>query len=300
MDNARQIRRPWRSWTVIALVLVGLALVQACGKSGSSTGPTSGSALQLKLRRAGGALLPAGCSGGNFKISAPGQPTITGALQGGQINVSLTVGVTYLIEVSGITCPGIPGQLSGSTTFTVPPGGGSSEIVINVSQVLGLSCSPSTVEPDEESTCTCDASSPGIPSITWTGSVNPKTGKSVGFKESTPGTYQVSCTINGIDTRSTAVTVEEPEAPPPPPPPPPATGSLNVTNTATGCCAIDGVTFSSPAIASISGLDVGQSVSRSNIPPGNYTATWCFGTTSSFTIQAGQTTQLNLNGNSCG
>src|SRR5687767_8171350 len=132
MDNP-QTRRPWRSWTVIALVLVGLALVQACGKSGSSTGPTASSALQLKLRRTGGAQLPAGCTGGTFAITAPGQPTITGNLgPDGQIAVQLTVGVTYTITVS-INCPPL-GLVTGSTTITVPPGGASGQIVINVSQ----------------------------------------------------------------------------------------------------------------------------------------------------------------------
>jgi hypothetical protein len=227
MDIARKTRRPWRSWTVIALVLVGLALAQACGKSGSSTGPSTNTALQLNLRRAGGALLPASCTGGTFVITAPGYPPLSGPLQGGQISVSLTVGLTYTITVSGITCAGIPGTLAGSTTFTVLPGGVTSEIVITVSQVLGVSCSPSTVAPNQASTCTCDASSLGNP-ITWTGPVNPKTGKTVTFKESNPGTYQVACTIVGIDTKQTAVTVQQPEAPPPPPPP--TTGTIEIFN----------------------------------------------------------------------
>ena len=109
----------------------------------------------------------------------------------------------------------------------MPPGGVTGEIVITVSKVLGLNCSPSTVASNQESTCTCNAQAAGTPSITWTGAVNPKTGKSVKFKESNPGTYQVTCTVNGVDTRSTSVTVQQPpEAPPPAPVQhlPPATG----------------------------------------------------------------------------
>ena len=218
MDNVRQPRRPWRSWSVIALVLIGLALVQACGKSGSSTGPTTTSSLQLKLRRAGGAQLPAGCTGGTFTVLGPGNNVLgTGNFgSDGKISVSLPVDQTVTIQVT-VFCP--DGQHTGSTTLNVVPGGVTGTIEINVSKVLGLSCSPPTVAPNQESTCTCNASAPGTPSITWTGPVNPKTGKTVKFKESNPGTYSVSCTVNGVDTQSTSVTVQAPEVPPPPPPP---------------------------------------------------------------------------------
>ena len=60
-----------RSWTAIALVLVALALLQACGDSGKGTGPSSGSAVQLKLRRVSGAEVPANC-GGVYSVSGPG------------------------------------------------------------------------------------------------------------------------------------------------------------------------------------------------------------------------------------
>jgi hypothetical protein len=216
LDIARLTRR---SWTVIALVLVGLALIQACGKSGSSTGPSANSALQLKLRRAGGALLP--CSGGTYVITAPGYPPLTGSFgQDGQINVQLTVGVTYTITVNAC-------GLTGSTVITVPPGGATGEIVIVVSKVLGLSCSPSTVAPGETSTCTCNVQSPGPANITWT-SVN-ATGSTAKFSNDNPGVYPITCTVNGVDTRSTTVTVEQPPAPPAV-----TTGTIRVTNTASG------------------------------------------------------------------
>jgi hypothetical protein len=59
------------------------------------------------------------------------------------------------------------------------------------------------------------------------------------------------------------------------------------------------VTFDSPAIATITNLAPGRSVTRSNIPPGNYTATPDCAQDIPFTIQAGQTTQVNVAGN-CG
>ena len=229
MDNARQTRRPWRSWGVIALVLIGLALVQACGKSGSSTGPSTTSSFQLKLRRAGGAELPGGCTGGTFTVFGFGNKVLATGNFGpdGKISLSLPVDQTVTMQVT-VFCP--DGQHTGSTTLNVVPGGVTGTIVINVSKVLGLSCSPSTVAPNQESTCTCNASAPGTPSITWTGPVNPKTGKTVKFKESNPGTYSVSCTVNGVDTQSTTVTVRSPEVLPPPLPPTPETGTIEIFN----------------------------------------------------------------------
>jgi hypothetical protein len=76
---------------------------------------------------------------------------------------------------------------------------------------------------------------------------------------------------------------------------------LRVTNTAApSCtfCTID-VTFSSPTIPTITNLAPGQSVARSNISPGNYTALPDCAQDIPFTIQAGQTTQVDVNGN-CG
>jgi hypothetical protein len=60
------------------------------------------------------------------------------------------------------------------------------------------------------------------------------------------------------------------------------------------------VTFSSPAIATITSIGGGQSVLRSNIPPGNYTASPDCAQDIPFVIQAGQTTQLNVDGSNCG
>jgi hypothetical protein len=222
MNQAIQPRRPCQWWSALALVLLALALVQGCGKSGSGTGPSSNSALQLKLRQTSGAQVP--CGGGTYVITAPGYPPLTGSFgQDGQINVQLTVGVTYTITVTAC-------GLTGSTVITVPPGGATGEIVITVSKVLGLSCSPSTIAPGGTSTCTCNVQSPGPANITWTG-VN-ASGPTASFSSNTPGTYPITCTINGVDTRSTTVTVKEPEPPPVPPvtPTQPTTGTIVIEN----------------------------------------------------------------------
>ena len=217
METARTTWTPWRSWAAIALVLVTLALVQACGESGRHTGPTTTSGLQLKIRRVGGAELPAGCTG-TYSVTGPGVNTQNAALPAdGRISFQGQLGQQYTISVQ-LSCPGL-GALGGEASVTVPPGGTKTEIVINVSKVLGVACSPSTVGPGESSTCRCDVQSPGPSSITWTG-VNSFSGATASFSNQNPGNYAVSCTINGIDTRSTTVTVKAPEAPPPPPPPP--------------------------------------------------------------------------------
>ena len=227
MDKARETRRPWRSWTAIALVLAALALAQACGQSGSRTGPstTSPAALQLKLRRAGGAELPPGCGGGTYSVTGPGYTTQGTFGSDGKITLQLNVGYEYTISITA-NCPPPVGSVSGSTTFLVPPGGTTATVVINVSKVVGLSCNPSTVDPGQTSTCTCDVQSVNGANITWTG-VN-ATGPTANFSNQTPNTYTISCTINGIDTRSTTVTVKAPEPPPPVAPPPPTTGTIRI------------------------------------------------------------------------
>lgn len=260
MENVRGIRRPWRSWTVIALVLVGLALVQACGKSGSSTGPTTTSALQLKLRRADGAQLPAGCSGGTFAVIGPGGNVLATGSFGpdGKISVPVPVGQQVTIQVT-VNCPG--GTLFGATQLVASAEGTTGEIVINVSRVLGLACA-SPVAPDQEATCTCNASAAGTPAITWTGSVNPKTGKTVKFKESTPGTYPVSCTVNGVDTQSTTVTVEALL------PPAPKNGFLRVRNVdQCGECGIDDLNITIDGVTVANGLSVGDPPVTSPVTP---------------------------------
>jgi hypothetical protein len=291
MEKAAATRRPWRSWTVIALVLAALALAQACGQSGHrSTGPTTSAALQLKLRRVDAAQIPQGCTG-SYDVTGPGVNIQDVPLPAnGNISFQGQVGQTYMITVT-LICPG--GTFIGSVDITVPPGGATGEVVVIVSKVLGISCSPSTVSPGQQSVCTCDVQSAGGANITWSG-VN-ATGPTANFSNQTPGTYTIACTINGVDTRSTTVTVQ---APPPPPPPPAATGSVRVTNPRTACCDAS-ATFSPPTIAPINNLRPGRSVLRNNVAPGSYTASGCSQTVP-FQVQAGQTTNISIDGAGCG
>src|SRR5262245_50763918 len=122
MDKERETRRPWRSWTVIALVLATLALAQACGQSGHrSTGPSTSSAFQLKLRRVDAAQIPQGCTG-TYSVTGPGVNTQNAPLPAnGSISFQGQVGQTYVITVT-LNC-GSQGTFSGSVDLTVPPGG---------------------------------------------------------------------------------------------------------------------------------------------------------------------------------
>lgn len=87
----------------------------------------------------------------------------------------------------------------------------------------------------------------------------------------------------------------------PTPPPAPTTGTLVVMNIASrSCCEIPTVTFSGPgSIAPVSDLAPGKSETRSSVPAGSYTAAWCGGPTP-FTVPAGATFTLALDGLDCG
>jgi len=180
----------------------------------------------------------------------------------------------------------------------VLPGGTSEVIEITVTELLGVECVPSTVAPGQPSRCTCDARFLTTPAFQWKG-VN-STGPTATFSSQTPGVYQISCSINGGDAKSTTVEVKAPEPPPEPAaPPPPRTGAVRVTNTAQStCCDLD-ATFTPRTIAPIPSLAPGRSVQRNNVAPGNYSAAGCFGIIP-FQVQAGQTTNLDIDGNLCG
>jgi hypothetical protein len=202
MDKLRMTGRPWRSWTAIAFVLLTLAVIQACD-SGRNTGPTTNSALQLKLHRVGGAEIPAGCTG-VYSVSGPGVNIQNAALPAsGQISFQGQVGQTYTVTVT-LSCGGQ--TLTGSAQITLQPGGNTATIELTVSKVTGVACSPNPVQPGQDSTCTCNVQSPGAPSITWTGAT-PTSGNQARFNNTTPGTYGVTCSVNGVANGSTSVTV---------------------------------------------------------------------------------------------
>jgi hypothetical protein len=253
MDTSRTARRPWRLWTGIVLVLAALALAQACGQSGSRTGPTTNTQLQLKLRRAGAAQIPKNCTG-KYSVSGPGKNIQNEPLPAdGQIIFQGQVGETYNITVT-LDC-GAQGTFAGGTSITLKPGDNEAEIVIAATKVDSVVCSPATVAPNQASTCVCNITSPTPANATWQGAA-PTGPTTATFSNSTPGTYEVRCAFAG------------------------ASASTNVTVTAnTGTIVIENndeeielrATFSGgpQAVSQIGSLNPGGSASRT-VQPGTY------------------------------
>ena len=231
MERAGKTRRPWRSWSAIAVVLMALALAQACSDSSNrTTGPTKTTAVGLKVHRA--AQIPGGCTG-ILIVDGPNGYHIEAAIQAnGEVSFPAPIGVPLTLTVV-LNC-GAQGTFTGSTGFTAGPGNNKAEVTVVATQA-GASCSPSTVAPGQPSACVCTIKSPTPPTVTWTGSVSPTTGLSTTFSNSTPGTYTVTCTVNNATSASTTVTVQapapQPEPPAPPAPPaPPTTGTIEIFN----------------------------------------------------------------------
>ena len=195
MDSVRTTGRPWRSWAAIAFVLLALAVIQACD-SGKHTGPTSNSSLQLKLRRVGGAEIPAGCTG-VYSVTGPGVNIQNAALPAsGQINFQGQIGQTYVVTVT-LNCNGT--VLTGSAEITLQPGDNSAIIQLTVSQVLSVTCNPGSVKPNDVSTCTCHAQSPGAATYSWSGDgVAASSSSTTTFSSGSPGNHTVTCTVNGV------------------------------------------------------------------------------------------------------
>jgi hypothetical protein len=270
---------PQRSWTAIAFVLLTLAVIQACD-SGRNTGPTTNSALQLKLHRVGGAEIPAGCTG-VYSVSGPGVNIQNAALPAsGQISFQGQVGQTYTVTVT-LSCGGQ--TLTGSAQITLQPGGNTATIELTVSKVTGVACSPNPVQPGQDSTCTCNVQSPGAPSITWTGAT-PTSGNQARFNNTTPGTYGVTCSVNGVANGSTSVTVANNNV-----------GRITVNST------FEEETLSVTFVPGSAGpmtVGPGGSKTQDNVPAGSYTAhaMWCTecGCSVPFTLGVGQTEVLTF------
>ena len=286
MDKARTTGKPWRSWAAIAFVLLALAVIQACD-SGKHTGPTSNSSLQLKLRRVGGAELPTGCTG-VYSVSGPGVNIQNAALPAsGEIAFQGQVGQTYHVTVT-LNCNGT--ILTGTADVTLQRGDNSATIQLTVSKVLGVACSPNPVDPGKDSICTCSVQSPGVPSLGWTGAT-PTTGNQAKFNNNNPGSYTVTCSINGVAAGSTTVTVASPQ------------GVIKVVNT--GCCDFFAKAFVQPANTQVGGeLSLTDSSSTSlSVPPGNYivriscsSGGGLFGDQGPLAVTAGNTTIFSFPG----
>lgn len=293
MENARATRRPWRSWTAITFVLVTLALAQACGDSGKSTGPTSNASLQLKLRGVNGAELPANCLKGSFDVSGPGVNITNATLpSSGKISFQGQIGQTYTVSVE-ITC-GLTQvtrqshgeSLSGSTQITLKSEGNEATIVLQVSKVLGLRCE-SPVAPGQVSHCTCDVQSPGPANIGWQGAT-PKGGNRAEFSSTTEGSFPVTCTVNSVAVATTTVQVVANSI------------KVTVTNTSFECCS-----FFARFVGKIGPTQIFPGESKTfDVPPGSTFQASCttsFGQGQVFHEQVvNSSTTISLNGGQCG
>ena len=203
------------------------------------------------------------------------------------MSVQLTCGIAQ------VTRQGLAETLSGTTQVTLQPGTNEATITLQASRVLGLRCA-SPVAPNEVSQCTCDVQSPGPASIGWKGAT-PTGGNKAAFSSPTPGTFPVTCTVNGVDVLSTNVRVTALAD---------ATGTLTVNNLAEGQYSDVDVTFSPGSIASIANLAAGGQVVRQNVPAGHYTATVQYDSfectfQTEFDVAANQNHVLNVSESGC-
>jgi hypothetical protein len=283
MENAGTIWSRRRSWTAIALALTALALLQACGDSSKGTGPSGGTAVQLKLRRSNNAQIPSGCQG-TYDVSGPGVNINNAPLpSSGQISFQGQVGQTYVVGVE-LNCGG--STLSGSTQITIQPGSNQAEIVLTVSKVLGLSCT-SPVEPGQTSKCTCSVQSPGPANITWQGAT-PTGPNTANFSRNTPGTYPVTCNLNGVAVATTTVTVRD-------------SGTIQVTvrNSAEfSCCDFF---FRFVGVVGTTQLSAGESRTF-QVPPGTTFQAACGTSFAGFLLDervVNTSTTISIDGSSC-
>jgi hypothetical protein len=296
MEKPRTARRSWRSWSAVALAVATLALVQACGDSGKGTGPTSSTAVQLKLRNVNGAQFPANCKG-IYDVSGPGVNINDAALpSSGQIAFAGQIGQTYVISVevdcglAQVSRRSLPETLTGSTSITLQPSNNVATIELTFTKVLGLTCD-SPVGPNEVSHCTCTAQSAGPAVFGWQGATPTSPGKA-DFVNRNPGTYPVTCSVNGSE-KTTNVKVEKE-----------GTGTITVNNNEESQYTDADVSFSPGSIADINDLPAGGQAVRNNVPIGSYTATVEFfsGECSfdiNFTLDPNENQVLNISTSSC-
>jgi hypothetical protein len=266
---------------------VTLALAQACGDSGKSTGPTSNASLQLKLRRANGEV-PVGCQG-TYDVSGPGVNINNATLSSsgkisfqGQIGQTYTVSVELTCGLAQVTRQSHGESLSGSTQITLKPEGNEATIILTVSRAIGVSCQ-SPVGLNQTSDCVCQFQSPGPANIEWKGA-SPTGSNTARFPGSSKeGSFPVTCTVNGASSSTFNVQVQGAAT----------TGSIEATNTATeillrkrrvvlaqgfGEFAVRVVPTNPPGSPSgAKDVGPGQTVTFGNLPAGDYRIEWfCF------------------------
>jgi PKD domain len=296
MPPARSGSGLGRLWGAVVLGLFVLVLAQACGDSGRSTGPSGNGSVAVALRRSSGQL-PSGCTG---TLTADG-PTKTSGPIGADGKASLGgLQPGLYVFTADIVCGGQP--FSGQSD-PVQIKVGDNNVVIQIFVApsnVGAFCTPSSLDVGQSTQCTCSGSlvSGSTPAFSWSApgaSPGQSSGPKATFTFPSAGDFTLTCTVsNGPQTRTASVTVHVAAAT--------ATGDLVVTNSApiNSCCSTGPITFSGPGpVAPIANLPPGGSATRTGLTPGSYSAVWCAGPTP-FTITAGQTTQLPLDGGNCG
>lgn len=280
----KSTRSGW-SWRFAAGLVAIAALAQACGGSSQNSGP-SGGRLELRFKGVKGArlgLLPQGCQSVDITIQPDGK-TVTAS----DTTVSLLLPAGQHSASGVLHCSGqdFPSDTP-DPVFTVPPSLGSVEVAlvfggVNVDLTVQVSGGIQVTGTGINCPADCTESYFSGTSVKLTANQ-----PNAVFSGGCSGTG--SCTVLMNASKTVFVSL------------PASGGDLQVTNTAGGpCCDTGSITFSGPgSIPSISDLSPGQSATRSNLTPGNYVANWCSGP-SPFSIQAGQTTTLNLNGADCG
>ena len=206
MEKAGKTRAPWRSWTILALVLMVLALAQACSDSSSNrtSGPTKSTGMSLKIRRA--AQVPAGCTG-KLVIDGPNNfHAEVNIPSSGQVSVSnLPVGVPLTLTAI-LTCGGQ--TATGNTQLTLVEGNNAVSLTVVLTKA-GISCAPKEGPNGTNFNCVCTIQSPTPPVVTWQGATptGPTTAKFTATDATPPGAHTVTCTVNNVASASTKVKV---------------------------------------------------------------------------------------------
>jgi hypothetical protein len=313
MEKAGKTRAPWRSWTILALVLAALALAQACSDSGNRTStPTKSTAVSLKVRKV--AQVPPGCTG-TLIIDGPNNFHLEANIPAnGQVSVQVPIGVPLTFTVV-LNCAN--GTFTGTTTLTAGPGNNEASVTVTATSA-GVSCNPSTADPGENVTCVCNVSTPSpTATVTWQGATptGPTTAR---FSRDNPGTFTVTCTVNNSVSASTNVTVVPVTVVPPV-----QNGTIQVTNTAVDCelqpqlclqrrrilAQGPGAFFArvhklpSGPTSALQEVHAGQTVQFQNLPPGDYDVEFFCSSESSepqdteqVTLPAGGTASASRNG----
>jgi hypothetical protein len=221
-------RSGWNLAGPLVQALIGILLLQACGQSGKSTGPSGNSSVAVGLKKASGQL-PQGCTG---VVTATGPVTRTGTLAAnGQVTLAGLVPGTYVFSAILDCSPN--GSFAGQSPPTeILNGVNSVTIEITTAPIaVGATCNPTTLNVGGTTNCSCNGSlvTGGAPTFSWSvsgpGAPGGSNGQNPSFTFPTAGSFQLVCTANngGITKSAPPITVQVNT-------PPPQTGTIEVIN----------------------------------------------------------------------